>query len=79
MVDLDEENTSEQAIPALTETTSAILSEGKALKEQVTPLKTSVELVEADLEGKENLMDDEKNDKRESLSTHVQGSYSFRD
>ena len=36
MVDLDEESTSEQETPALTEAISAILSEVKALKEQVT-------------------------------------------
>ena len=69
MADLDEENTSEQEMPALTEAISAILSEVKALKEQVTTLKECVELVEADPEVKESLMDNENNDDSESLYT----------
>ena len=71
MADLDEENTSEQEMPALTEAISAILSEVKALKEQVTTLKESVELVETDPEVEESLMGDENNDDIESLSTRV--------
>ena len=49
---------------------SAILSEVKALKEQVTTLKESVELVAADPEVEESLMDG-NNDDSESLSTRV--------
>ena len=71
MADLDEENTSEQETPALTEAISAILSEVKALKEQVTTPKESVELVETDPEVEESLMGDENNDDIESLSTRV--------
>ena len=71
MADLDEENTSEQETPALTEAISAILSEVKAQKEQVTTLKESVEPVETDPEVEESLMGDENNDDIESLSTRV--------
>ena len=71
MADLDEENTSEQETPALTEAISAILSEVKSLKKQVTTLKESVELVEVDLEVEENLLDGEDNDDSESLNIRV--------
>ena len=50
---------------------SAILSEVKALKEQVTTLKESVELVAADPEVEESLMDGNNDDDSESLSTRV--------
>ena len=64
MADLDEEGTSEQETPALTEAISAILSEVKTLKEQVTTLQESVDL-------EENPVDDGDNDDGESLSTRV--------
>lgn len=64
MADLDEESTSEQETPALTEAISAILSEVKTLKEQVTTLQESVDL-------EENPVDDGDNDDGESLSTRV--------
>ena len=53
MADLSEENTSKHKTPALTEAISAILSKVKHLKEQVTTLKESVELIEVDPEVKE--------------------------
>ena len=71
MADLDEENITEQETPALSEAFSAILSEVKALKEQVTTLKESVELAEVDPEVEESLVDDDNNDDIESLSTRV--------
>ena len=69
--DLDEESTSEQETPALTEAISAILLEVKTLKERVTTLQESVDLVEVDPEVEENPVDDEDNDDSESLSTRV--------
>ena len=71
MADLNEENTSKQETPALTEAISAILSEVKDLKEQVTTLKESVELVEVDPEVEENPVDDEDNVDSESFSARV--------
>ena len=53
MADLDEESTSEQETPALTEAISAILSEVKALKEQVATFQESVDLIEVDPKVKE--------------------------
>ena len=69
--DLDEESTSEQETPVLTEAISAILSEVKALKEQVTTLQESVDLVEVDPEVEESPVDDRDNDDSEYLSTRV--------
>ena len=66
MADLDGEKITEQETPALTEAISAILSEVKSLKEQVTTLKESVELAEVDPE-----VDDQNNDDIDSLSTRV--------
>lgn len=71
MADLDEESTSEQETPPLTEAISAILSEVKALKEQVATFQESVDLIEVDTKVKENPVDDKDNDESESLSTHV--------
>ena len=73
MADLNEENTSKQETPALTEAISAILSEVKDLKEQVTSLKESVDLIEVNPEVEENPVDDEDNVDGESLSAHIDG------
>ena len=71
MADLDEESTSEQETPPLTEAISAILSEVKTLKEQVATFQESVDLIEVDTKVKENPVDDKDNDESESLSTRV--------
>ena len=72
MADLNEENTSKQETPALTEAISAILSEVKDLKEQVTSLKESVDLIEVHHpEVEENPVDDEDNVDSESLSARI--------
>lgn len=60
------ENTSKQETPAPTEAISTILSEVKALKDQVTTFKESAELVEIDPEVEENPVDDEDHDDNDS-------------
>lgn len=71
MANLNEENTSKQETPALTEAISAILSAVKDLKEQVTSLKESVDLIEVDPEVEENPVDDEDNVDSKSLSACI--------
>ena len=56
IADLNEEKTSKQEMPVLTEAISVLLSE-VSLKEQVIILKESVELIEVDLEVEERPLD----------------------